>query len=93
MEYTVLLRPAAQRQLGKLSGPLSIALHGAILALADDPRPRGAVKLVARSGLWRVRVRIFGQPWRIVYQIDDRARLVRVLRVAPRDERTYRAIR
>lgn len=93
MAYSVALRPAAARQLGKVSGPLSVALHGAILSLGGDPRPPGTIKLVGRSGLWRTRLRIFGQPWRIVYQIDDRARLVRVVRIAPRDEGTYRGLR
>ncbi len=93
MEYRVVLRPAAQRQLGRLHGPLSIAVHGAILSLADDPRPPASTKLVGSCDLWRIKVRIDGRPWRIIYQVDDRLQLVRVLRVVPRDEGTYRAIR
>jgi len=93
LAFTVVVRPAAQRQLAKLRGPLSIALHGAILALGDDPRPPGAIKLAGSSDLWRIRIRLDGRPWRLVYQIDDRASLVRVLRVVARDEGTYRGLR
>ena len=93
MAYRVALRPAAQRQLGRLHGPLSIALHGVILSLADDPRPPASTKLVGSRNLWRIKVRIFGRPWRIIYQVDDRLRLVRLLRVVPRDEGAYRGIR
>ena len=86
------MRPSAQRQLGKLRGPLSIAVHGAILTLSDDPRPPGAIKLAGGSNVWRIRIRIEGRHWRVVYQIDDRANVVRVLRVVARDEGTYRGL-
>jgi mRNA interferase RelE/StbE len=41
-------------------------LEGAILALADEPRPPGCVKLKGREG-WHIRV----GDYRIVYGIDD----------------------
>jgi mRNA-degrading endonuclease RelE of RelBE toxin-antitoxin system len=91
LAYKVVVRPSAQRQLGKLRGSLSIVLHGAILSLSD-PRPPGAIKLVGSSDLWRIRIRIDGRPWRVVYQIDDRANVVRVVRVVRRDEGAYRGL-
>ncbi len=93
MRYTIVVRPAAQRQLAGLRGPLSVALHGAIITLADNPRPPGAVKLVGGSNLWRIRIRIDGLPWRVVYQIDDHETMIRVVRVASRDEGTYRGLK
>ena len=62
-----------------------------MLALAQDPRPPGAVKL-AGADLWRVRVRVEGRPWRIVYQLRTRESLVVITRVVPRDEGTYRRL-
>jgi mRNA interferase RelE/StbE len=62
-------------------------LRGPILALAIEPRPPGAVKL-AGSEFWRLRV----GDLRVIYSIDDAARLVIVLRVARRSESTYRRI-
>lgn len=93
MAYRVSLRPAAARDLRRLRGPLQIALHGAILTLGRDPRPPGTTKLTGMRNTWRVRIRIDGVPWRIVYQIDEQRRWVRVTRVARRDESTYRDLR
>jgi mRNA-degrading endonuclease RelE of RelBE toxin-antitoxin system len=86
----VILSPAARRQLDGARGVAFLALRGAILALADDPRPPGSGKLSGRPDLWRLRLRIDGQPWRIVYQVDDKAGTIVITRVARRDEGTYR---
>jgi mRNA interferase RelE/StbE len=83
--YRVDLAPAAQRQLGRLPPGVAARLRGPILALAIDPRPPGTAKLVD-SDLWRIRV----GDLRVIYAIDDRERLVIVLRVARRSESTYR---
>ena len=69
-----------------------IALRGVILALSRDPRPTGAAKLRGMRDLWRLRIRIDGRPWRVVYRLDTTERLVLVMRVTPRDEGTYRGI-
>ena len=83
--YRVDLSPAAARQLRKLPPGDAARLRGPILALALDPRPSGATPLVD-TDWWRLRL----GDLRIVYAIDDRLRLVVVLRVARRDESTYR---
>jgi mRNA interferase RelE/StbE len=55
-------------------------------ALATNPRPRGVKKLRGRQGEgWRVRV----GNYRILYTIDDAARVVSVYRIVPR-ARAYR---
>jgi mRNA interferase RelE/StbE len=82
------LAPAAQRQLRKLPPADTARLRGPILALARDPRPPGAAALVG-SSFWRLRV---GDA-RIVYAIDDAAHRIVVLRVARRNESTYRRVR
>jgi mRNA interferase RelE/StbE len=81
------LAPAAQRQLRRLPPGDAARLRGPILALAIEPRPPGAVKLV-ESDLWRLRVGHL----RVIYLIDDAASLVVVLKVARRSESTYRRI-
>ncbi len=90
--WRVVLTPAAQRQIDRLRGVDLLALRGVILALADEPRPPGAVKLAGVTDLWRVRVRVEGRPWRVVYQLRTRERLVVIARVVPRDEGTYRRL-
>lgn len=87
MIYQVNLRRAAQKQLDKLVGRDYQAVAGVISALTLEPRPPRVEKL-AESGLWRVRVRSY----RVVYSIDDKERLVIVVRVARRTEDTYKGL-
>jgi mRNA interferase RelE/StbE len=62
-------------------------LRAPILALAKEPRPLGVTRLIGTDFL-RLRV---GQ-LRVIYLVDDTARLVVILRVARRAESTYRRI-
>lgn len=86
--WRVDLAPAAVRQLRKLPPDATARVRGPILALARDPRPPGAVAL-AGSPFWRVRV----GDVRIVYGIDEAEHTIVVLRVARRNESTYRRVR
>lgn len=90
--YRVVLTPAAQRQLDRLSGTPLAALRGVILGLGSDARPRGAAKLAGTRDVWRIRLRVAGTPWRVIYKLSERERLVIVTRVARRDEGTYRGL-
>ncbi|MEO6350464.1 MAG: type II toxin-antitoxin system RelE/ParE family toxin [Candidatus Limnocylindrales bacterium] len=92
MPHRVVLTPAAQRQADRLRGVPLIALRGVILGLTDDPRPSGVVKLAGGIDLWRLRIGIDGQSWRVIYRIDNKAKLVIITRIARRDEGTYRRI-
>jgi len=85
--YQIDLRRAAQKQLDKLIGRDYHVVAEAISALAKQPRPQNVEKL-AESGLFRIRIRAF----RIVYSIDDKERLVTVVKVARRSEDTYRRL-
>ncbi len=91
-DWRVVLTPVAQRQIDRLHGVDLIALHGVILALAEEPRPPGALKLAGGKDLWRVRVRVEGRPWRVVYQLRTRESLVVITRLARRHEGTYRRL-
>ena len=64
--------------------PLDIARRvlSKIESLAQEPRPRGCKKLRGPSRLWRVRV---GE-YQIIYEIDDRQRVVGVVIVRHRRE-------
>jgi mRNA-degrading endonuclease RelE of RelBE toxin-antitoxin system len=90
--YRVVLTPAAQRQLGGLRGSALMALRGVILALATEPLPHGGRTLLGSDDLWRIRLRIDGQPWRVVYQLRSKDQVVLVTRVARRDEGTYQGL-
>jgi mRNA interferase RelE/StbE len=58
----------------------------ALLALQDDPRPRGCRKLF--RDIYRIRI----GDYRVIYRIDDEHREVVVGKVARRREDTYREI-
>ncbi len=60
---------------------MSQRLGARIDALADDPRPPSATKLVG-SEYWRVRV----GDYRVVYDIHDDELIVLVVRIAHRRE-------
>ena len=92
MALRVELTPAAARQLRRLRDADVLALRGVILALGEEPHPVGSGKLTG-SELWRVRVRIDGVPWRVVYEIRGTEGVVVVARVARRDEATYRQLK
>jgi mRNA-degrading endonuclease RelE of RelBE toxin-antitoxin system len=64
------------------------SLRGPILTLGIEPRPAGVAKL-AGTDFWRIRI----ADLRVIYAIDDAARLVIVLKVARRSESTYRRVR
>ncbi len=87
MSYQVRLRRTAQKQLDRITGQGYQAIAETVSALVQEPRPRGVQKL-ADSGLWRIRA---GR-YRIAYNINDKERLVIVVRVARRTEDTYKRL-
>ncbi len=84
MTYRIEIIRAAQKQVLSLSRQARVEIARAIDRLANAPRPSGCKKLRG-TDLWRVRL---GR-YRVVYVIDDKARLVTVVKVAPRREDTY----
>lgn len=71
------------RRIGRADPRGYEAIAARIRALADDPRPRGAVKLSGYDPpAWRLRVGMY----RIVYEIHEEDVLVIVINVAPRGE-------
>ena len=73
--YEVRLTLSAQRQLRKLPRDIAARLRPVLMALAEDPRPAGVVKLSDEENAWRVRV----GDYRIIYEIHDKVLLVLVV--------------
>jgi mRNA interferase RelE/StbE len=80
--YDVQIMPRAQKDLDTLSGKLLSRLEQLILTLYNEPRPRDTKKLSGTESKWRIRV---GE-YRILYEIDDSRKLVRIYRIAHRRE-------
>ncbi len=81
MEYQVLVSPTALKELAKIPKREQQRIRSALVAFADTPCPPGCIKLT-NSPYWRMRE----GDWRIVYEIDDPARTVTVLRIRHRSK-------
>ncbi len=79
--YRVELLPSAAKELAKLDRPTQRRVAAAIDRLVEAPRD-GAVKLRGSDDIWRVRI----GHYRILYQVEDAALLVLIIRVAHRRE-------
>ena len=80
--YAVLLEAAAERSLRRLDAVVFRRVVSELRVLADNPRPADCRKLTGSDRDWRVRV----GDYRIVYEINDRARKLRVMRIRHRRE-------
>jgi mRNA interferase RelE/StbE len=80
--FSLAVTHSAQKELDALDERLFARIDRKILALADDPRPAGSKKLKGYKDSWRIRI----GDWRVVYIVDDPARLVTVTRIAHRRE-------
>ena len=80
--YRVLLERAAEKDLARLSSVIHDRIIAAIRALAANPRPPGCRKLTGSENDWRIRV----GDYRVVYEISDEIRIVRVNRIRHRRE-------
>ena len=80
--YRLLLERAAEKDLARLSSEIHDRAIAAIQSLATNPRPPGCRKLAGSKQDWRIRV----GDYRVIYEIADEIRNVRVNRVRHRRE-------
>lgn len=81
-KYSVEVKPSARKELEALPDELLARVVRKLDALSDSPRPAGCRKLKGYEDQWRIRV----GDWRVVYIINDAAKLVSVTRIAHRRE-------
>lgn len=81
----VRFHPDVYKQLQQLPRNVFAVALDTIIGLSRNPRPTGVRKLVGSDGDWRVRI---GE-YRIIYEIDDSARAVTIMRVTHRRD-SYR---
>jgi mRNA interferase RelE/StbE len=80
--YCILLERAAEKDLARLATGVHDRVIVAIQTLARNPRPPGCRKLAGSKNDWRIRV----GDYRVIYEIADEIRIVRVNRVRHRRE-------
>ena len=87
MVYKIQIARVAQKQMLSLPGEAQKEIVRPIDSLANTPRPIGCKKL---KGMELCRFRL-GR-YRVVYQINDKAKLITIVKVAFRKEDTYRGL-
>jgi mRNA interferase RelE/StbE len=80
--YTVQIKRSALKGLQGLPRHLQAQLRKQIDSLAENPRPSRVIKLAGDENLYRVRV----GDYRVIYQIQDKALLVLVIKIGHRRE-------
>ena len=79
--YTVRIKRSAEKEMDRLPVQVFRRVTKAILSLEHNPRPAGCKKLRGAED-YRLRV----GPYRILYAIDDRKRVIEVIAVGHRRE-------
>jgi mRNA interferase RelE/StbE len=80
--YHVLVERSAEKDLRRLSPDICSRVADALRTLAKNPRPMGSRKLSGSKCDWRIRV----GDYRIVYEIADEVRVLRINRIRHRRE-------
>jgi len=80
--YEVYVEKAAENDLRRLSTTTFHRIIPQIRTLAENPRPSGCRKLIGSKNDWRIRI----GDYRVLYEIDEKTRAVRIMRVRHRRE-------
>jgi mRNA interferase RelE/StbE len=81
VSYAVDIHAPAKKSLCRLPENFQTRIARSMLALAENPRPSGVVKLSGRDG-WRIRI----GDYRVIYTIDDVKKEVVIYAVGHRRE-------
>jgi mRNA interferase RelE/StbE len=83
VSYSLLLERAAEKELRSLPAQILKRIDKRLLALSDQPKPRGSIKLKGKEGEgWRVRT----GDYRILYTIEESQKILRIYRISHRGE-------
>ncbi len=81
MSYAVDIHSPAKKSLCRLPENVQTRIARSMLALAENPRPSGVVKLSGREA-WRIRI----GDYRVIYTIDDARKEVVIYAIGHRRE-------
>jgi mRNA interferase RelE/StbE len=87
VKYHINYNIAAQKQLDNLEWRDYMVVYKRLIKLEGNPRPNNSLQLKA-SKLHRLRIGKF----RVIYSVDDKEKLVEVVRVSRRNEDTYKGL-
>ena len=78
--YAILFARSARKELERLPAREVGRIFAKIEDLASEPRPEGYRKLAGPGATWRIRVGVY----RVLYAVDDDARVVDIIAVRHR---------
>ena len=81
-DYAAEVKPSARRELEALPDNVLARVVRRMESLSQNPKPAGCKKLKGYKDQWRIRI----GDWRVLYMVDDTAKLVSVTRIAHRRE-------
>lgn len=84
--YRIEYERTARKELATLPRPIQRRVVDAIEVLSNDPRPAGCRKITGARNGYRIRV---GR-YRVLYEVQDKVLIILIVRVAKRNEATYR---
>jgi len=87
MKYEVFVDKRIEEKLVRFPRDVARSIDKALLALRDDPRPRGCRKIRGTEDCWRIVVR---KDYRVLYRVDDKAKIVEVYEITRREKDIYR---
>ena len=82
MNYELILKPSAEKQLHRLPKSVQARVLDKLVAVQADPHLPGAIKLAGATTAWRVRL----GDYRVVYEIKESRRSIFVTIIAHRRE-------
>jgi mRNA interferase RelE/StbE len=80
--YELYLEHSAERALKKLPVEVFDKVIAVIKALALNARPAGCRKISSSKNNWRLRI----EKYRVIYEVDDKAKEIRIMKVKHRRE-------
>jgi mRNA interferase RelE/StbE len=80
--YEVYIEKAAENDLKRLPTTTFHRIIPQIKSLAENPRPSSCRKLTGSKNDWRIRI----GDYRVLYEIDEKVKAVRIMRVRHRRE-------
>jgi mRNA interferase RelE/StbE len=80
--YEVYLERSAENDLKRLPTSTFDPIVHQIKTLAENPRPSGCRKITGSKNDWRIRI----GDYRVLYEVNDSVKAVRVMRVRHRRE-------
>jgi len=89
MSYRIEVSPEVRKEIRALPGYVRAQARQIIRELGDNPRTARAKELRGKPDIWRIWL---AGRWRIVYEIDDEVKRLRILRIRQKKQINYESL-